>query len=88
MQVNKTKHQTWHSRSPNNHVNISYHITTDVEDEYEDDIYEDIEDEDTENEYTEDGDQECQETKTSRTNKPVSTPVRGCKDTGFTRRGS
>ena len=56
MQVNTTKHQTWHSKSPNNKQNVdtSYLITTEVEDEYEDGIYEDTEDEDTESEYTED----------------------------------
>ena len=57
MQVNTIKHQTWHSKSPNNdkqNVNISYHKTTEGEDEYEDDMYEDTEDEDTEDEYTED----------------------------------
>ena len=57
MQVNTTKHQTWHSKSPNNHksnVNKSYHITTEVGDEYEDDMYEDTEDENTEDKYKED----------------------------------
>ena len=69
MQVNTTKHQTWHSKSPNNHkqnVNKSYYITTEVGDEYEDDMYEDTEDEYTEDkytedEYTEDEDLGCQE---------------------------
>ncbi len=57
MQVNTTKHQTWHSNSPSKHkqnVNKSYHITTEVGDEYEDDMYEDTEDENKEDKYTED----------------------------------
>jgi hypothetical protein len=61
MQVNSTKHQTWHNNSPTKHkpnVNESYHITTEVEDEYEDDMYEDREDEHTGDEYTEDEDTE------------------------------
>jgi len=59
MQVNTTKHQTWHSDSPTKqNVNKSYHITTEGEDEYEDDMYEDTEDEYTEDEYTEDEDTE------------------------------
>ena len=44
MQVNTTKHQTWHSNSPSKHkqnVNKSYHITTEVEDEYTEDEFKD-----------------------------------------------
>ena len=59
MQVNTIKHQTWHSDNPTKYnVNKSYHITTGMEDEYEDDMYEDTEDEFTENEYTEEDDTE------------------------------
>ena len=59
MQVNTIKHQTWHSDNPTKYnVNKSYHTTTGVEDEYEDDMYEDTEDEYTEDEYTEEEDTE------------------------------